>query len=84
MWWDQQDIETKTFVRQLVNEGRFEFISGGWSMNDEAAAHYISIIDQMTLGHQWLLKEFGECAVPKIGWQIDPVSYQFKKFNLIY
>ena len=56
MCFDRQEEETKSFVKQLVNEGRFEFISGGWSMNDEAAAHYISIIDQMMLGHQWLLE----------------------------
>ena len=44
-------------------------------MNDEAAAHYISIIDQMTLGHQWLLRTFGVCAIPKIGWQIGKTYY---------
>lgn len=32
MWWDHQDMETKNFVQLLVDEGRFEFISGGWSM----------------------------------------------------
>jgi len=83
MWWDHQDSETKDFVKQLVNEGRFEFISGGWSQNDEAAAHYLSIIDQMTLGHQFLLHNFGECAVPKIGWQIDPFGHSREQANLL-
>jgi lysosomal alpha-mannosidase len=39
-------------VRKLVQEGRLEFIGGAWSMNDEAAAHYHSIIDQFTWGLQ--------------------------------
>lgn len=26
LWWDHQDESTRTFVRQLVDEGRFEFI----------------------------------------------------------
>lgn len=42
-------------------------------MNDEAAAHHVGIIDQMTLGHQWLMDHFG--VVPKIGWQIDPFGH---------
>ena len=29
---------------------RLEFIGGGWSMNDEAAAHYSAIIDNMSFG----------------------------------
>lgn len=32
MWWNRQTNETKALVRQLVNEGRFEFLQGGWSV----------------------------------------------------
>ena len=35
-WWVEQTDERKDLVKQLVNEGRLEFINGGWCMNDEA------------------------------------------------
>jgi hypothetical protein len=37
-------------VRKLVANKQLEFVNGGWCMNDEAAADYNAIIDQMTLG----------------------------------
>jgi len=49
-WWEEQDEDTRQEVKKLVNEGRLEFINGGWVMNDEATAHYNAIIDQMSLG----------------------------------
>lgn len=42
-------------------------------MHDEAAVHYIDMIDQTTLGHRFIKEEFG--VVPKIGWQIDPFGH---------
>ena len=35
---------------KLTCLGQLEFIGGGWSMNDEGAAHYAAIVDQMSLG----------------------------------
>lgn len=49
-WWKEQKPELQEQVRQLVNEGRLEFIGGAWSMNDEATTHYQSIIDQFAWG----------------------------------
>ncbi|CAF3174305.1 unnamed protein product [Rotaria sp. Silwood2] len=74
-WWNQQSDTTRNKVRQLVNDGRLEFISGGWCMNDEGATHYSSIIDQHSLGAEFLRDQFGECARPKIGWQIDTFGH---------
>ena len=51
-WWQEQSDTTRETVRQLVEEGRLEFVNGGWCMNDEATTHYVDIIDQMTLGLQ--------------------------------
>uniref|UniRef100_A0A1B0B0N4 Glycoside hydrolase family 38 N-terminal domain-containing protein n=1 Tax=Glossina palpalis gambiensis TaxID=67801 RepID=A0A1B0B0N4_9MUSC len=36
-------------VRELVNNGRLEFVGGDWFINDEACSHYHSIIDQFTV-----------------------------------
>lgn len=81
-WWRQQDAKKKEQVRKFVNEGRLEFILGGWCMNDEAATHYNSIIDQHTLGFRFLQEEFGSCATPKIGWQIDPFGHSREQASL--
>lgn len=49
-WWVDQSDETQSVVKDLVESGRLEFIGGAWSMNDEAASNYMSIIDQFTWG----------------------------------
>lgn len=57
--------------RQLTPPGQLEFINGGWCMSDEAAPYYVDMVDQQTLGHQFLLKNFGADAIPKTGWQVS-------------
>lgn len=42
-------------------------------MNDEATTHYTDIVDQMTVGHEFLFREFG--VRPLIGWHIDPFGH---------
>ncbi|KAI7795198.1 lysosomal alpha-mannosidase [Triplophysa rosa] len=74
-WWKQQDQNTRRIVTQLVNEGRLEFINGGWCMSDEATTHYSAVIDQMTLGLRFLNDTFGECGRPRVAWHIDPFGH---------
>ena len=66
----------------IVLLGRLEFVSGGWSMHDEGVTHYNSMIDQHTLGAEFLRDEFGECARPKLGWQIDPFGHSRESASL--
>jgi lysosomal alpha-mannosidase len=47
LWWYQQDETLKNTVRQLVQEGRLEFLNAGWSMSDEAAPHFDDFINNM-------------------------------------
>ena len=51
-------------------------------MNDEASTHYSAIIDQHTLGFDFLGENFGECGIPKIGWQIDPFGHSREQASI--
>ena len=72
-YWINQNQEFKDKVKILVDEGRLEFISGGWAMHDEAVTYYEDMIDNMALGHKFLSDNLG--VVPKVGWQIDPFGH---------
>lgn len=74
-WWDSIDEEERKWVRNLVENGRFEFVHGGWCMSDEATPHYTSMIDQMTLGLKFLNETFEACGRPTVAWQIDPFGH---------
>ena len=80
-WWRTQDALTRTKLRALVSEGRFEFVNGGWCMHDEAAAHYVAMVDQTSLGHAFLLEQFG--VVPTTGWQLDPFGHSATQAALL-
>lgn len=73
MWWTRQTEEIKNKVRQFVKEGRFEFLNGGWSANDEACPAYEDIVDNMVTGHQFLQKEFG--ITPRVAWLLDSFGH---------
>ncbi|XP_017057316.2 LOW QUALITY PROTEIN: lysosomal alpha-mannosidase [Drosophila ficusphila] len=74
-WWEVQSESMKKVVKKLVNEGRFEFTGGAWSMNDEADVNYQGVIDQFTVGLKFLNETFGSCARPRVGWQIDTFGH---------
>ncbi|KZV21769.1 alpha-mannosidase [Dorcoceras hygrometricum] len=72
-WWREQSETIQDKVKKLVKSGQLEFINGGMCMHDEAATHYIDMIDQTTLGHRFIKEEFD--VTPRIGWQIDPFGH---------
>jgi len=72
-WWNQQSDAMKSIAKELISSGQLEFINGGMCMHDEATTHYIDMIDQTTLGHRFIKKEFNK--IPRIGWQIDPFGH---------
>ncbi|KAG7497375.1 epididymis-specific alpha-mannosidase [Solea senegalensis] len=71
LWWDTVATNShKRQVRQLVKEGRLEFIIGGQVMHDEAVTDLEDEILQMTEGHGFLYETFG--VRPQFSWHVDP------------
>lgn len=71
LWWDTVATDTqKKQVRQLVKEGRLEFIIGGQVMHDEAVTDLNDEILQLTEGHGFLYETFG--VRPQFSWHVDP------------
>ena len=42
-------------------------------MHDEACPHFEDMINNMQVGHDFVMKEFG--TRPRVGWQIDPFGH---------
>ena len=82
LWWLEQSTLMRFLVKNIVKEGRLEFINGGWCMNDEASTHYNAIIDQMTYGLKFIEDNFGADARPRIAWHIDPFGHSAEQASL--
>ena len=72
-WWDNQNDTTKMNVKKLVKEKRFEFINGGYVMEDEAVGYYSDGIIQLRTGLEFLKKNFD--VVPNIVWLLDEFGH---------
>lgn len=72
-WWRDIADDKKQAVRKFIERGQLEIVLGGWVMPDEASTHYVSVIDQLIDGHQWLIENLN--VKPKNSWSNDPFGY---------
>lgn len=73
LWWQSAHPTRKVNLKKLVDEGRFEILTGGWVMTDEANVELFSMVDQLVEGHQWLLNTLN--FKPKSSWSVDPFGH---------
>lgn len=59
-WYEVQQEDTKATVKALVESGQLEFVGGGWVQNDEANPDPVSVISQLSEGHEYLQALFGK------------------------
>ena len=81
MWYNEQHPTKQDQVKDLVKQGQLNFANGGWCMHDEATTHYMGMIDQTSLGHDFLKKHFD--YTPKVGWQLDPFGHSSVQASLM-
>ena len=72
LWFEGQTPALQAQVQMLVAQKRLVFLNGGWSMPDEANPTYLDLLDNVALGHRYIVENFGVSALPKLNWQIDP------------
>ncbi|EGR32713.1 hypothetical protein IMG5_073080 [Ichthyophthirius multifiliis] len=72
-WWNDSPEERQKLYKKLVENGQIEFVNAGWCMHDESTPYYEDMIDNMTIGHQWILQTFNK--IPTVGWHVDPFGH---------
>jgi alpha-mannosidase len=82
MWWkDASSWAIHDTLRGLLASDQWSFVNGGWCMHDEATSHYMGMIDQTTLGHDFL--QFHLNVIPKTAWQLDPFGHSNTQASLL-
>ena len=72
-WYKEISEAKRNVMRQLINNGRFNFVGNGLVMHDEATTNYKDIINNMRIGIEFLKKEFN--IVVETGWYIDTFGH---------
>eukprot|EP00347_Sterkiella_histriomuscorum_P014208 403361757 len=72
-WWSVQNKATQKRFQKLVQDGKIQFVGGGWVQHDEALVSYSDAIVQLEAGWAFLWDKFG--IKPHVAWQLDPFGY---------
>ncbi len=71
-WFVSSSPEMQALASRLIASGQIEFATAGWTMPDESDIDYISAINGMTCGHEFVLDAFGAKALPRFSFEVDP------------
>lgn len=79
-WYDSLPSDSKQNVKKLVRNGQIELANAGWVENDEAVCYFDDILDQYTVGLDFVYREFG--VQNKIGWATDSFGHSHSQVAL--
>ncbi|KAH9487621.1 Lysosomal alpha-mannosidase [Bulinus truncatus] len=82
-YWSEINDTERSLIRQLINERRLELVGGGWVMSDAGVTMYNDIIDQHTLGFDFITNTFGHCAHARGAWHVDLFGYSREHASIL-
>ena len=68
-WYSHQSNATRQLVKDLVQKGNLEFVTGGYTDMDEACPTYGDMLVSLGEGQRFLWSEFGYW--PRVAWSLD-------------
>ncbi|GFN96295.1 alpha-mannosidase [Plakobranchus ocellatus] len=74
-FWEESSQQLRDTILQLIRERRLEIVNGGWVMSDAGITMYNDIIDQHTLGFDFIREHLGACAQTRTGWHVDQFGH---------
>lgn len=74
-WWRDATPEKQKALRQVLDKGQLEIVTGGWVQPDEANTELYALEVQMQEGHDWIRQTLGAQYLPTYAWSIDPFGY---------
>ena len=81
IWYQKLSDSYKENIKQLIKEKRLEFVFCGYVVNDEANPIYYDIIDNIRIGNQFLLEEFG--VKPKSAFFLDSFGHNSGNAHIV-
>ncbi|MCK4590200.1 MAG: hypothetical protein KAT86_00500, partial [Candidatus Latescibacteria bacterium] len=72
-FWEGLDEESRRFLKQFVQEGRFEVVGGTYVQPEIAEPNGECLIRQILVGRRWMREILGADSV--CGWNIDTMGH---------
>ena len=72
-WYANANDAMKEALKKVIANGQLEIVTGGWIMADESLSHYETMLEELTEGHDWLIRALG--VRPTVGFSVDAIGH---------